>query len=110
MNSEPAGETVKVHIKRTRVAQLVLGLATAYLLVAYLLIPFAWEFYADRHPSFDDNPRITRTGDDHPGDPLNVALIGTKEQIERVMHAANWNPAASLGFKSDIKIAEDTVL
>ena len=27
--------------------------------------------------SLDDSPRITTTGDGHPGDPLNVALIGS---------------------------------
>ncbi|TWU43794.1 hypothetical protein Q31b_13260 [Novipirellula aureliae] len=26
--------------------------------------------------AFDDSPRITSTGDHHPGDPLNVALTG----------------------------------
>lgn len=92
------------------VVRMLLVLAVLYLFVAYLVLPFAWEFYAHRHPSFDDNPRLTRTGDDHPGDPLNVSLIGTKEQIEAIMNAAKWDPAAALGLKSDIKIAEDTIL
>jgi hypothetical protein len=96
--------------KRRRVAQLILALAVSYLLAAYIIIPFAWERYAHRHPSFDDNPRITQTGDGHPGDPLNVALIGAKEQIDAIMRAANWDPAAALGLKSDLKIAEDTIL
>ena len=39
-----------------------------------------------------------------------MSLIGTKEQIEAIMHAAKWDPAAALGIKSDLKIAEDTVL
>jgi hypothetical protein len=87
-----------------------LGLLLAYLLIAYLLIPFGWKRYARRHPSFDDNPRITVTGDGHPGDPLNVALIGTENQLQRIMHASRWYPAASLGLRSDLKIAADTVL
>jgi LssY C-terminus len=110
MSTEPAVETVKMRSKRMRIAQYTFGLLIAYLLVAYLLLPFAWERYAHHHPSFDDNPRLTRTGDDHPGDPLNVSLIGTREQIEVIMHAAKWDPAAALGIKSDLKIAEDTVL
>ena len=87
-----------------------LVVAIAYLLIAYVVAPIVWESYAHHHPSFDDNPRLTQTGDDHPGDPLNVSLIGTKEQIEAIMHAAKWDPAAALGIKSDLKIAEDTVL
>lgn len=87
-----------------------LGLFSAYLLAAYVIVPMAWEQYVHHHPSFDDNPRITQTSDGHPGDPLNVALIGTQEQIETIMRAANWETAAALGLKSDLKIAEDTVL
>ena len=70
----------------------------------------AWKTYAHRHPAFDNDPRITTTGDGHPGDPLNVALIGTKEQVAAIMKAAKWDPAAKLGIRSDLKIAEDTVL
>jgi hypothetical protein len=48
-----------------------------YFIVAYLIIPFGWKRYVEKHPSFDDNPRITETGDGHPGDALNVALTVT---------------------------------
>jgi len=81
-----------------------------YLLAAYVVIPLGWKDYAHHHPSFDDNPRITQTGDGHPGDPLNVALIGTKEQVEAIMKAAKWDTAAALGLRSDIAIGVDSVL
>lgn len=50
------------------------------------------------------------TSDGHPGDPLNVALIGTKEQVETIMKAAKWYSAAALGLRSDLAIATDSVL
>jgi len=81
-----------------------------YLAAAYLLIPLAWERYASRHPSFDDNPRLTRTSDGHPGDPLNVGVIGTEAEILSVMAAAKWLDARPLGVASDIEIAADTIL
>jgi hypothetical protein len=96
--------------KRRRALRTLFALIVLYVAAAYVLIPMAWKTYAHRHPTFDDNPRITATGDGHPGDPLNVALIGTKEQIEAIMKAAKWDPAAKLGIRSDLKIAEDTVL
>lgn len=96
--------------RRRRMMRVSIIVAVAYLLAAYVIIPLAWEFYAHRHPSFDGHPRLTQTGDDHPGDPLNVVLIGTKEQIEAIMRAAKWDTAAALGIRSDFKIAEDTVL
>jgi len=89
---------------------MLLGVIVLYLFAAYILIPYATKGYAHRHPAFDDNARITTTGDGHPGDPLNVALIGTKEQIEALMLVAKWEPAAKLGLKSDLKIGVDTVL
>jgi hypothetical protein len=96
--------------KWRRHAVLVLSVIATYLLAAYVVIPLAWEAYAHRHPSFDDNPRITQTSDGHPGDPLNVVLIGTQEEVQNIMHAAEWFPAAALGLRSDLKIAADTIL
>ncbi len=90
-----------------------IGLAVAivvYLLVAYVLMPALWKRYAHRHPALDATPGITLTGDDHPGDPINVALIGSEADVKRIMAAAKWFPADPLGLRSDVKIAADTVL
>lgn len=90
---------------------IVLGvLIVGYVAVAYVLMPTFWDLYFRGHPTLDDEPDITTTTTGIPGDPVNVALIGSKEDIERIMHAAKWFPANALGLKSDIKIAADTVL
>lgn len=81
-----------------------------YVAVAYLIVPQVWKMYARHRPSFDDNPRLTKTGYGHPGDPLNVALVGTEAQVKAIMQAAKWYSADALGLKSDLKIAVDTVL
>jgi hypothetical protein len=94
----------------TRWTYRALILLLLYVLVAYLLVPLAWEFYEHRHPAFDDSPRLTRTSDGHPGDPLNVALVATETQLQKAMRAAGWYPAAALGLRSDLDIAADTVL
>lgn len=91
-------------------SKFVLIFLLAWLALAYLLLPMAWNEYAHHRPTFDDNPRITQTGDHHPGDPLNVAFVGTQAQLEHGMNAAKWYPAAALGLRSDLKIAADTVL
>ena len=59
---------------------------------------------------FDDSPRVTETGSDIPGDPLNIALIGTEEELIRAMTAARWDPADALTFRSSVRIVVDTVL
>jgi hypothetical protein len=98
------------HRRTRRAASWLFGLLAAYLLAAYLLIPLVWEAYVHRHPSLDDNPRMTQTGDGHPGDPLNVSLIGTKDELAAIMKAAGWYPAAALGLRSDLRIGVDSVL
>jgi hypothetical protein len=93
-----------------RIAIAVVCALGVYFAVAYLLMPLFWVSYAPIHPALDEVPNITLTGDDHPGDPLNVALIGSQEDVQRAMKAAGWFPADPLGLRSDLKIAADTVL
>jgi hypothetical protein len=75
-----------------RLATLILALLLLYLVGAYLVVPAMWIGYAHRHPAFDDVPRLTHTGDDHPGGPINVALIGTESQLKRILLAPNGIP------------------
>jgi hypothetical protein len=96
--------------KRLRKTHIIGGIILVWLVASYLIIPFGWEYYASLHPAFDENPRITETGDKHPGDPLNVALIGTEDEVKAIMKAAKWYPAAALGIMSDLKIGADTIL
>jgi hypothetical protein len=95
---------------RTRITVLVLAVLGLYLLTAYLILPQAWRRYMHRHPGLDDVPNITQTQDGIPGDPLNVALVGSEAEVRRAMTAAGWDVADPLGLRSDLKIAADTVL
>jgi hypothetical protein len=88
----------------------IVALLLLYLAGAYLLVPALWVHYARRHPSLDNIPGITLTGDDHPGDPLNVALIGTETELKKIMLAAKWFPADPLTLRSCLEIAEASVL
>jgi hypothetical protein len=55
-------------------------------------------------------PRITVTGNGIKGDPLNIALVGTEEEIDAAMLAAGWLPADPLTLRSSLRIAAGTVL
>ena len=96
--------------RRKRIAMLMGGLILVWLAAAYLIIPALWERYAHRHPTFEDLPGVTYTADGIPADPINVALIGTKAEVMRIMLAAKWFPADPLTFRSSLKIAEASVL
>jgi hypothetical protein len=98
------------HSKKRRIATALVIAVAVYWVAAYVLAPLAWEAYTDRHPTFDDDPRITKTSDGHPGDPLNVAIYGEEAALQNAMKAAGWYPAAALGLRSDLRIADDTIL
>ncbi len=107
---EPAPPNARRPALVRRVGQTLIAVLLVYLAVAYLVMPFDWRWYVHRHPSLDDVPGITLTGSGIPGDPLNVALVGTEAEVKQIMRAAGWYAADPLGLRSDLVIAADTVL
>jgi hypothetical protein len=88
---------------------ILLALLVTYLAVAYLLLPEIWIFRdAKRLGSFDS--MVTVTDDDIPGDPVNVGLVGTKEEVIRAFSAAKWDPADKITLRSSIDIGLSVVL
>lgn len=93
--------------------RIVIGLTTlllAYLVVAYLVMPVVWTWYVRDHPTLDAVPHITFTADGLPGDPLNIALIGTETALKKILLAAKWDQADPLTLRSSLEIAEAAVL
>lgn len=89
---------------------IVLSIVASYWVAAYVLFPWLEGEKARRHPDLLDGDRLTHTAKGMPGDPLNVALVGSSQDVNRAMSAAGWKPADPLGFRSDMKIAVDTVI
>jgi hypothetical protein len=76
-----------------------LAAALAYGIAAYVVLPRAIRMglkvlQRKLVPSF------TVTGDGLPGDPVNVALIGTLQELRMVFAALGWAEADRLGFRS----------
>jgi len=107
---EDLTRTPRQHWLVLRLAAVLLGIAATYFVIAYVLAPGLWGRYAKRHPALDDLPDITYTHDDHPGDPINVALIGSEDDLKAIFQSAGWFAADPLALRSDLKIAADTVL
>jgi hypothetical protein len=85
------------------------GIILLYLLAAYILIPLAWKWHARRHPELFDAERVTHTPSGIPGDPVNVAFLGSEAELIHAMIAAKWDPADPLTFRSSVRIAVDSV-
>src|SRR5689334_11380126 len=55
-------------------------------------------------------PRYTLTGDGLPGDPVNLALIGTMQQLRSAFAATGWTDADRLGVASSWRMVRAFVL
>jgi len=93
-----------------RWAWIAFGVIAGYLLVAYFVLPEMGKIKAERHPDLLDGARLTHTGSGIPGDPLNIAVVGSEADVVGAMRAAGWRPADALGLRSDERIIVDTVL
>ena len=78
-------------------------LALLYVLIAYVILPAVWSHY-EHQPGLATVPMLTRTKQGIPGDPLNVGLVGSKDEIIRAMSAAGWNAADAITRESSIRI------
>ncbi len=89
---------------------LIAGILSAYFVAAYVILPQIDERKERRHPDLRDAERLTHTHTGLPGDPLNIALVGSEEDVVRALLTAGWRPADPLSFRSSVRIAVDTVI
>jgi LssY-like putative type I secretion system component LssY len=77
----------------------VLALIATYGIAAYIILPRAVRMGLKilQHKRV---PRFTITGDGLPGDPINLVLIGTIQQLRAAFAIAGWSEADRLGLAS----------
>jgi hypothetical protein len=78
-------------------------------LVAYAALPFAWRHY-EHQRGLEGREMVTRTSSGIPGDPINVGLVGSKEEIVCAFHAAGWSPADPVTLATSLRIVGSVVL
>ncbi|AMV40709.1 LssY C-terminal domain-containing protein [Planctomyces sp. SH-PL62] len=87
-----------------RTMKIVAATVGFWLIAAYLIVPFFWTHY-EHAPAMATAPKTTVTGQGIPGDPLNVGLIGTREELVLAMVDAGWDPADPVTLRSSLEIA-----
>jgi hypothetical protein len=90
--------------------KVVAGFAVVYLFVAYIILPRFGKEKAERHPDLLDGARLAHTANGQPGDPLNIALVGSDADLVHALIAAGWRPADPLSFRSSVRIVVDSVV
>jgi hypothetical protein len=80
-----------------------------YFLIAYIVLPLFWRHY-EHQKGLAGLTMVTRTSNGIPGDPINVGLVGSRENVLCAMNAAGWYPADPITLRSSIEIVGSVLL
>ncbi len=80
-----------------------------YFLLAYIVLPLFWR-HNEHQRDLAALPMVTRTATGIPGDPINVGLVGSREDVLCAMNAADWYPADPITLRSSVEIAGSVLL
>lgn len=80
----------------------------AYLGLAYFAAPEFWTL-RDGQPRATTIEMVTHTPQGIAGDPINVGLVGTREQIVHAFALAHWDTADAVTLKTAIEIGESVL-
>jgi hypothetical protein len=82
-----------------------LSVAATYAVAAYVVFPRVVRMGLKilQHQRV---PRYTTTGDGLPGDPVNIALVGTRQQLRAAFAASGWSEADKLGLASSWRMTK----
>ena len=107
MSATPVEPPKHRHKKTRWAATATLLIVLAYLAVAYFAAP---EFWWLRDDGVEAISMRTTTTDGIPGDPINVGLDGTHQDVIRAFAAAGWRPADAITLKTSVEIGISVVL
>jgi hypothetical protein len=98
------------HIKWGALAVTAAGTVVGlYFLLAYIVLPLTWQHYEHQH-ALEGLSMVTRTSSGIPGDPINVGLVGSRDDILCAMNAAAWYPADPITLRSSVEIIGSVLL
>jgi hypothetical protein len=80
-----------------------------YVTVSYLVLPATWS-RIEREPGLAHRAMLTATAQGIPGGPINVGLIGTREDVVSAFHVAGWYPADDITLRTSIEIVGSVLL
>jgi hypothetical protein len=97
--------------RRARLQIRALGLLVLplYLTLAYGVVPVMWQVFEHYQPVLSSVAARTVTGDGIPGDPLNIAFVGSQADLQQRMLDAGWVPADSITVISSVRTVVDSL-
>jgi LssY-like putative type I secretion system component LssY len=84
-------------------------LLPAYALTAYVFLPASWQHYARTNIPPRSWP-ISYTREGIPADPINLCVVGSRDQVIAAMRAAGWTMADRISVRSGLRDAKSVLL
>jgi LssY-like putative type I secretion system component LssY len=84
-------------------------LIVCYVSISYLILPATWS-RIEHEPGLAGRPMVTATAQGIPGDPINVGLIGAREDVVSAFQVAGWYPADPITLRTSMEIIGSVVL
>lgn len=85
------------------------AVAALYLLTAYAVFPLFWRHF-EHMPRLEADPAKTFKSEKIAGDPVNLTLVGTRDELEASMVRAGWQPAESKSLETGLRTLESELL
>jgi hypothetical protein len=95
--------------RKRRVLMILALLIALYVVVSYLVLPATWA-RIEYEPGLAKHTFLTATAQGIPGGPINVGLVGTREDVVRAFHAADWYPADPITLRTSVEIIGSVLL
>ncbi len=92
------------HFKLSSIALLLIF----WIMLTYIAIPRLHSFFANMYLP-DYFLARTKTGDGILGDPINLGVLGSEEDIHGAMHRAGWTKADPITLRSSLGIILSTI-
>src|SRR5207247_10014335 len=86
-----------------RLLSLLAILIVCYVSISYLILPATWS-RIEHEPGLAGRPMVTATAQGIPGDPINVGLTGSREDVVSDFHLAGWHPADPITLRLSLVV------
>ncbi|SFI32390.1 LssY C-terminus [Bosea sp. OK403] len=80
-----------------------------YLAVSYLILPAIWT-RIEREAGLSKRTMVTANAQGIAGDPINIGLIGERDDVVRAFNAAGWYPADPVTLRTSLEIIGSVLL
>jgi hypothetical protein len=95
--------------RRRRAFTILVACVALYVVVSYLVLPATWA-RVEHEPGLSRLPMLTATAQGIPGGPINVGLVGDRQDVVRAFHAAGWYPADPITLRTSVEIIGSVLL